>query len=650
MMHQLPAEVVAHIGQFLDQRDLASLVRVAKRYHLLLTADLYDSAIEYIDPSLKLIVDTDLRPLDFSLPKPWFGYKHTVVRCAKHWKSGPIQDYFSKKPLDDIMAPYMEDICSVYEIGETLLHQFAMTNNLELTTMLLERGANIETRTALKMTALHYAISKAASIPMIQLLLDFGANIMAQADRLESAMSLAASCGSTEVVKLVMEAMKAVGGEVFAPDISGYTPLHRAAMTGSTETIRILLENGADPLEKGSPGGTALHSAILSGNIDAVSLLIDATERMEGDLSAVNDRHETALHLAVGFQTPEIARLLMGYRANHLIVDNKGDTPLALALKKRAKPHIRMFLELYPDIWPPGDLHNELWKAAQELDLETLQIFFKLTNDERVPIDFNIPNHRGNTVLHLVCLSSRQSWQTVLNIIRLIIQAGGNVDVPNYHSRDTPIHCFLKTPYHGPQPGTFYEVFQTLLGASSNLDAQNHEGNTLLHCAVAGGDLRIIRMLLEKLERNKTSMKNKKGCTPLHCAIAVPGSEHIISLLVASGASIDDQTGDGLTPLHLAARAGVNILALRALLESGADLSILNNSAEPPVHLAADNAWDEAVGLLLQFGSPPHSGCPTCERRIAPWTMDGGDRQKVLELLWEEDEGDANLFCFDSQL
>jgi hypothetical protein len=94
----------------------------------------------------------------------------------------------------------------------------------------------------------------------------------------------------------------------------------------------------------------------------------------------------------------------------------------------------------------------------------------------------------------------------------------------------------------------------------------------------------------------------------------------------------------------------VNILALRALLESGADLSILKDSAEPPVHLAADNAWDEAVGLLLQFGSPPHSGCPTCERRIAPWTMDGGDRQKALELLWEEDEGDANLFCFDSQL
>jgi ankyrin repeat protein len=58
-------------------------------------------------------------------------------------------------------------------------------------------------------------------------------------------------------------------------DSYGYTPLLYACKKGNIEMIKLLLENGACPLQPTQFGNvSALHRACLGGHIDAVALLL----------------------------------------------------------------------------------------------------------------------------------------------------------------------------------------------------------------------------------------------------------------------------------------------------------------------------------------------------------------------------------------
>lgn len=121
-----------------------------------------------------------------------------------------------------------------------------------------------------------------------------------------------------------------------AKDQDGYTALHRAAYGGHADTLKYLIEQGANINNRTIDGWTPLHSAAFWNQLACVQLLLDAG----ADITAVTNSKQTALHLAVSNnQGPETLYLLLSQPGvpvyemkNHL-----GDTVFDLI--QRNTPH-----------------------------------------------------------------------------------------------------------------------------------------------------------------------------------------------------------------------------------------------------------------------------------------------------------------------
>ena len=85
-------------------------------------------------------------------------------------------------------------------------------------------------------------------------------------------LSFAALQGSTEITKLLIER----GADVNRRDCYEQTPLILAAWCGDLETTVTLLKHGADPNARDESGRTALMWAQIEGNEDVIAVLIAA--------------------------------------------------------------------------------------------------------------------------------------------------------------------------------------------------------------------------------------------------------------------------------------------------------------------------------------------------------------------------------------
>jgi ankyrin repeat protein len=83
----------------------------------------------------------------------------------------------------------------------------------------------------------------------------------------------AATNGHVEIIKLLLENYAFID----APSPNDTTPLMMAAMYGSTKSVELLLEEGADPLLKNQQGMTATDFAQRGQRPDALQLLTTAT-------------------------------------------------------------------------------------------------------------------------------------------------------------------------------------------------------------------------------------------------------------------------------------------------------------------------------------------------------------------------------------
>jgi ankyrin repeat protein len=198
------------------------------------------------------------------------------------------------------------DVNGSDDAGTTALMQAALHADIGMMELLLNKGADVDARNKSGATALLRALHDPAKV---ELLLEHRARIP------DVAVFLAVTIpGASRTVKQLTD-----HGANLAVSQGAYTPLMAAARSGDLDTIRFLIEQGADVRARTRSGYTPLYAAASwPGNAAAISLLLkqgaDPDTRVETSAPA-RDLFTPVMVAAMRGDAESLERLLAG-RAN----------------------------------------------------------------------------------------------------------------------------------------------------------------------------------------------------------------------------------------------------------------------------------------------------------------------------------------------
>uniref|UniRef100_A0AAQ6AKL2 Ankyrin 3 n=1 Tax=Amphiprion ocellaris TaxID=80972 RepID=A0AAQ6AKL2_AMPOC len=457
------------------------------------------------------------------------------------------------------------------ESGFTPLHIAAHYGNINVATLLLNRGAAVDFKARNDITPLHVA-SKRGNSNMVRLLLERGAKIDARTK-------------------------------------DGLTPLHCGARSGHEQVVEMLLDRGAPILSKTKNGLSPLHMATQGDHLNCVQLLL----HHEVPVDDVTNDYLTALHVAAHCGHYKVAKVIVDKKANPNAKALNGFTPLHIACKKNRVKVMELLLK-----------HGASIQAVTESGLTPIHVAAFMGHDNIVHqlinhgASPNTSNVRGETALHMAARAGQS------NVVRYLVQNGARVDAKAKDDQ-TPLHISSRlgkpdivlqllangaypdattssgyTPLHLAAREGHRDIAAALLDQGASLGITTKKGFTPLHVAAKYGKLEVANLLLQK--NAPPDAAGKSGLTPLHVA-AHYDNQKVALLLLNQGASPHAAAKNGYTPLHIAAKKN-QMEITTTLLEYGASTNTVTRQGITPLHLAAQEGNVDIVTLLLARDAP----------------------------------------------
>ncbi|XP_074398031.1 ankyrin-2 isoform X24 [Zonotrichia albicollis] len=459
------------------------------------------------------------------------------------------------------------------ESGFTPLHIAAHYGNVNVATLLLNRGAAVDFTARNGITPLHVASKR----------------------------------GNTNMVKLLLDR----GGQIDAKTRDGLTPLHCAARSGHDQVVELLLERGAPLLARTKNGLSPLHMAAQGDHVECVKHLL----QHKAPVDDVTLDYLTALHVAAHCGHYRVTKLLLDKRANPNARALNGFTPLHIACKKNRIKVMELLVKYGASI--QAITESGLTPIHVAAFMGHLNIVLLLLQNGASP---DVTNIRGETALHMAARAGQ------VEVVRCLLRNGALVDA-RAREEQTPLHIASRlgkteivqlllqhmahpdaattngyTPLHISAREGQLDVASVLLEAGASHSMSTKKGFTPLHVAAKYGSLEVAKLLLQR--RACPDSAGKNGLTPLHVA-AHYDNQKVALLLLEKGASPHATAKNGYTPLHIAAKKNQMQIAT-TLLNYGAETNILTKQGVTPLHLASQEGHTDMVTLLLEKGSNIH--------------------------------------------
>ncbi|GLH16167.1 Transient receptor potential cation channel subfamily A member 1 [Gryllus bimaculatus] len=535
--------------------------------------------------------------------------------------------------------------------GCTAIHEAAYSGRPVCLFTLLQRGGISFTRSAEGRTALH-AAAIGGNIACVKVLITAGVSMRAIDYCAMTALHFAAgSSRSAGCVPLLV----AAGANVNAKDKFDMTPLHYAAAYGTAETVKLLLEEGADreALDQWhrTPGHTVYSECDTRERKEArapiywllnpegggdeqtwdnieedylwdVEPPLPTSQQCQQDvnvlrqLACFGDVTLKEIKIVLNRSPP----LVFSYSACKALQTcaEMGRLEIINAfLKKGASPHIRecdfCSDEVFEPFVDPGYLTSSCndWPlihiaaaAGQVQTVDTLlaakaskkRVWVPEYADPFGPLEAAAANGHLAMVKYLLysgCVTDREQVDGALRLA--VTPKGWQAGCKNWVEE------------------TQVRIARTLLDAGADPNARDLFGHSPVHGAAYCGWSKCLSLLIRR--GSKVLAETQNGKTALHIAAC---GRHIvcISLLIKARANVSSKDCLGQTPLHYVAEGlmqsdwaqtqcseddGAEIV--KALVDAGADVNCHDKNGVTALHLAAKSGSFAVVEALLNAGA-----------------------------------------------
>ena len=401
---------------------------------------------------------------------------------ALHWSV-----YWDDPAMTDVLIRAGANVNAANELGVTPL---ALASSGPMAGMLLAAGANPNLVTATGESPL-MAASRAGRADIVTVLLEHSASVNAKENvRGQTALMWAVSQRHPDVVRLLLQHGAEVSVHtrsnpqlVYTGDVSGAgrnpaewvmrtldrggsTALMFAARQGDLESAKLLLAAGANPNETGPDGMTALVLASYSGHGDVAAFLLskDASPN-------AGDAGYTALHTAVLRGDVELVKTLLKYGANPNARITQG-TPITREGEDLVLP-------------TPLVGATAFFLAAKFLETDSMRVLAKGGADTRLGVaDGTTPLMAAAGIGWGAEVDRRDAYKLqgtvfsdgdrALEAVKLVLDLGADVNTTN-DAGDTALHGAASKGYDA--------IVQELADKGAQLEVKNKRGRTPLMAA-----------------------------------------------------------------------------------------------------------------------------------------------------------------------